>query len=370
MKKNLGSLLLFILFLETLHAAKLCDYHFKISNPTPYIKEGVDITFSAAQLDQSAVMFFDLKAPKSPDYTLIFLHKSENNSHYHDKRVAYHYRLYPLKAGELLLDFNFSISQTSDKSMEKFASGDRDIIKPMLKEQTNIPLKPLHIHVKPLKKEVTLIGDFTLKMALEKSSLHPFEQLNLSYTLKGSGYPSTIKQLLPKIEGVESFLELEEKKGVQHFSYALLADSNFTIPEVNISCFSPKRKRYYTLHAPAQKITILAQKESELVDSKDSLPKKAFSFDAILPYLNGLLLFIAGYFTAHFQLFNIFQKKSIKKDTHQEKIASCKDAKSLLQLLLSLDSKAYKKEISLLEDALYHDRAVSLKDIKEQLLKR
>jgi hypothetical protein len=370
MKKNLGNLLLLLLFFNQLYAAKLCDYRFEVSHTTPYIKEGVDITFYASQLDQSSVMFFDLKAPQSSDYKLIFLHKSENSSHYHDKRVAYYYRLYPLKAGELLLDFNFSISQTSDKSMEKFASGDRDIIKPMLKNQTFIPLKPLHFQVKPLKKGVQLVGDFKLDMQLDKERVHAFEQLNLTYILKGEGYPSTIKTLLPKIERVESFLELEETKGQQRFSYALLADTNYTIPAVTISCFSPKKKRYYTLSTKAKKIRVIQQNPSEIVDSKNSLPTDAFSLSSLLPYLNGLLLFIAGYVTAHFQLFEIFQKKISTQDPLREKIAATKDAKSLLKLLLSLDARGYKEEISILEEAIYHDRHISLKQLKEQLLKR
>jgi len=364
MKKNLGSFLL-LLFTLSLSASSLCEHTFQVSNKTPYLKEGVEIFFQAKQKDKSAVMFFDLDAQKNPDFELHFIKKEEDQSRHHDKRVRYKYLLYPLKEGNITLTFDFKVSLASDKSTEEFASGSRDVIKPMLTDETKIDLKPLVFDVKGVKKDVDLIGDYTLEHTLTSQEISPYEQANMTYTIKGTGYPSKLTSLLPDIPGVKQFLALENGS----FHYAFSADENFSIPAVTIKCFSPKKGSYYTLTAPKQDITVLHKEAKDVLDKSSSLPDSAFNYKTLLPYLNGFLLFIAGYFFAKLNLLSYLRPKQKTEDAFIKAVKKAKDEKSLLQILLAANNKTHTPFIQALEASLYAGKKTSLSKIKEALLK-
>ncbi len=374
MKQNLGNLrgfLLFLLFTSSLHTSPLCDYHFEVSNNTPFVKEGVKVTFFARQKDRSTVMFFELNAEKNNDFELHLIKKQEDKSAYHDTKIIYKYLLYPLKEGEISLKFDFKVSQASDKSMEEFASGNRDVIKPMMTDETKIALTPLQFSVKQVPKQTDLYGDYTLKMNLKNTSLDAYEQLNVTYTIQGKGYPSKIKNLLPPIDGVEMFFEVEESlKGRQVFHYALTTQKDFTLPAVTLKGFSPKNGKTYTLKTAPQEIKVVQQSTKSLLDAEDSLPDTAFNWASLLPIINGLVLFVAGFITAKLNLLEKWRKKMPQENPMHLKIKEVKEAKSLLKLLLSTKNNAYKEEIRALEDIIYHDSKESLKAIKEKLLTR
>lgn len=363
------SLLLFLLlFLNTLNASPLCDYNFKVSNENPFVKEGVEITFYASQKDKSSVMFYELTPPKNAEFELHFLKKEEDKSTYHDKKVRYSYLLYPLKEGKLSLKFDFKVSQASDKSMEVFASGNRDVIKPMMTDETTISLEPLNFKVKPIKSS-QLLGDYHLDMTSDTKEIDTYEQVNVTYTIKGDGYPSQLEHLLPEIEGVEQFLEVKKmKNGTQVFHYAFSAKKDFTVPATQLNCFSPKKNSHYILKSEAIMIKVKEHSVKDILDKEDSLPDTAFNGDTLLPYLNGLLLFLAGYFVANFKLLQYFSKKKTNQNPLHQKIKDAKDEKALLKLLLGANLTSFAPHISTLEDVLYHDRKVSLKEIKDALL--
>ncbi len=367
MKKSLGSLL-FLFLVPLMATSQLCDVNFTVSNPKPYVKEPVIITFHAAQKDHKEVMFFDLSIDKSPLFTLTLLEKKEHEVAYHDKYVTYTYQLFPLKEGNLTLPFKLKVSTASDKSVETFATGSRDVINPMLTDDYDIPIKALHLFVKPIK-AVDLVGDFTLKMQIDKKILRPFEQLNLNYTLQGKGYPANIPNLLPKIEGVEIFLEKNHpNKETDIYQYALIADKNFTIPALKLHCFSPKKRRYYTLQTNPTAIKVKAISQEALLDKHDSLPSTVSNFDWKNLFY-ALLIFIAGYLSATLHIFDFLKKSTTVDNPLKDDITQSKNPKALLQLLLSTKNRDYKPYIDTLEAHLYHDKPIDFKALKEQLLK-
>jgi hypothetical protein len=368
MKKHLGSLLFFLLF-STLSASELYDVDVKVSNPTPFVKEAVSISVSLRQKDKSHIMYFDLKAIKNPDFLLIFEGEKSLNNNSYNKKVRYNYRLYPLKEGHITLNFTLKINLVTEGDLDKFISGNRNVIKPLESKEYHDNLAPIMIDVKPLKHPVTLVGDFKLNMQQEKQKVAAYEQVNVSYTLKGEGYNPNIKSLLPKIKGVESFMEVSHtSKDSQTFHYALIAGEDFTIPALSIPCFSPTKNSYYTLKTPTKKITVTAININDLVDAKDSLPQHSFDFATLLPYINGLLLFLAGYLFAKIDILRLIRKESPTKEPYHDKIKATKDEKALLRLLLSLNTKEFKPTIIELEEAIYRDKKVDLKAIKERLL--
>jgi len=373
MKKLLGSL--FVFFTLYLSASDLCDYSFKVSNNTPFVKESVEIVFEAVQKDKSRVMFFELKPKESEDLELHLLEKTDMKKSYHDNRVRYRYILYPLKSREIELGFDFKVQEASDEAVEKFYTGNRDVINPMATDDTDIELKPLVFHVKTLEKKVDFVGDFQLDVQLDKKEIDAYEQLNITYKLKGKGKAEVKKDILPKIDGVDKFLEFSGdvksfiKGGEVVYRYALLSDKDFMIPEVKIECFSPKKQKYYTLKVPAQNIKVSSTKAVNLLDEEDSYPTTAFDYSKMLSYINGFLLFIAGFIVAKLDFMRYLKRKEPKLDPIVQKIKKAKDEKELLQVLLSSHDTAYKPYIKELEESIYEEKKCDFSKLKDELSK-
>jgi len=373
MKKLLGSL--FVFFTLYLSASDLCDYSFKVSNYTPFVKESVEIIFEAVQKDKSRVMFFELKPKESEDHELHLLEKTDMKKSYHDNRVRYRYILYPLKSGEIELGFDFKVQEASDEAVEKFYTGNRDVINPMATDDTDIELKPLVFHVKTLEKKVDFVGDFQLDVQLDKKEIDSYEQLNITYKLKGKGKAEVKKDILPKIDGVDKFLEFSGdvksfiKGGEVVYHYALLSDENFMIPKVKIECFSPKKQKYYTLKVPTQNIKVSSIDVANLLDEKDSYSTVAFDYSKLLPYINGFLLFIAGFIVSKLDFMKYLKIKEPKLDPTVQKIKKAKDKKELLKVLLSSHDRAYKPYIKQLEESIYEEKKCDFSKLKDELLK-
>ncbi|MEO1937282.1 MAG: hypothetical protein ABGW85_01470, partial [Sulfurimonas sp.] len=78
MKNIHGRLLLLLLIVSGLYANELVDFSLRANKKHPYVKEAVELTFTAEQKDRSDVMFFFLEAKKSPDYKITLLKKEAN----------------------------------------------------------------------------------------------------------------------------------------------------------------------------------------------------------------------------------------------------------------------------------------------------
>lgn len=366
MKKTLGSLILF--FTVSLFGSSLVDYSFKVSNHKPFVKEAVEIEFVATQLDKSAVMFFELIPHNSKDFELHIVGKTDTKKSYHESKTVYKYRLYPLKSGKIQLDFDFKVLEASDDAVDKFYTGNRDVINPMATKDTEIELESLVFEVQSIRDGVSLIGDYQLDVDVWETNISSFEQLNMTYTLQGDGYPSKLQTLLPEIEGVEQFLELERhKNGKDIFHYAFLSKNDFVVPSVEIKCFSPKKKKYYTLKISKQNIKVASLDVDNLLDEKDSYPTTAFDWESLLPYLNGFLLMLSGFIIAKLDLMQYLKKSKKQQNPMHKKIKDAKDEKSLLRLLLSSHENRYRPFIDELESSIYDNKKCDLNKIKASL---
>ena len=195
MKKLLGSL--FLLLFETLSGSSLYEYDISLSNQNPYVKESVNLTITLKQKDKSKVMFFLLTPIKNSNFKLHLLGTNTINKTYHDNTTTYRYILYPLSDGEHSLDFNLTITQSTDKGVEKFYTGNRDVIKPMSAKYTKLQLKPIKLIIKKLSQNVDMIGEFKLDFSHDNTYINSYEQLNATYILEGKGYINNNLQPLP-----------------------------------------------------------------------------------------------------------------------------------------------------------------------------
>jgi len=374
MKNTLGNIILFTLLSIALNANELAEFNLTANKTSPYVKEAVEITFKAHQKERNDVMFFFLTPKKSNDYTIVLLQKEAKELDYHEKEAEFHYLLFPLKSGEIYVDFDFIIKVASDDAVAQVYTGSRDNVKWIETDDTKIVLSPLKLNVKALEKNVDLVGDFTINSKIDKTKAIAYENINLKYNLKGIGFDKFEHEPLEKLQGVEIFQEIithnnkatkDGYKIQKEFNYALIADKNFTIPSKTLFCYSPKKKHYYQLNTKAYTITIDSLPQSKLIDKREYPQREDYS-ENFKNFIIYILIFIAGYITAKINLplhlKNKLKYKDIKEST---------SAKELLYILMhSYSDKNLEHYYNLLEDIAYNKKAKkSFSKIKREILK-
>jgi hypothetical protein len=362
MKKNLGRFLL--LFIPIfLFSSPLADLSFKLSSDEPFVNEPITLTLTAKQKDLSSAIFFEFIKPTSKDYEITLINKIQNRDENQAKTVTFRYKILPKKSGEIKIPLTLKVKQASKDSVMAFNTGSADELENLKTKDTLLDLNPIHLKVKELKKKVDFIGDFELTYKIDKTKAEAYEPIYASFDIKGVGSHNDIKKLFDDIKGVEIFLD---KRGDLGFDYVFVSNKSFSIKPIKLSCYSPSKKRYYTLKSKKIDVTIEKIDSTSLLDKSDSYPSSGFDIDKVLPYLNAILLFLAGYLSSHFDLFKKVQKVQ-KNDDFKDKIKECKDEKELLKLLLSQNQKRYTPFIEELEDMIYRSKSGSIRSIKDRL---
>ncbi len=376
MKRNLGKLLTFYLLLSlTLLLAEDFSYAMKINTQNPYVKEPVLLTVDMNQTNHDIVLLLSFDLKKSKEYTFQRLDAKETDTH-HDAKVRYTYLLYPLKQGDISISFDLIKKVTTDESVAYSYSGDRDNVKGLVTVDTEVMLPTLSLQVKTLPKDTDIVGDFSISSKIYTHKAKAFEPIPMQIEIKGEGYTPLLSNIIPTDINVTLFKEnpivheTHTKKGTKStviYPLAFSHDKSFDLPAIEIKAFNPKTKKSYTLPVPAQHITIVKEESKHLLDKIDS--PKAFSPDfswlgALFSYL---VVFLAGYLSA-FILKERKRKQRTVESHLEEKIAACKDAKSLLQLLMANDSKKFATIIESLEKGLYKNAKINLDKLKQKAI--
>ncbi len=378
MKKSLGNLLVLLFFTLTLQASPLATYSLKAAKSEVYQKEAVEITFEAQQKDHSHVMFFFLHPKKSSDYKIEFLTKEVDDHSYHNSNALFKFVLFPLKSGPVTVDFDFVVKTATDKAVAKAYVEDHDDSVGIDLKTTQIPIKPLKLQVKALEKPVDLVGDFTLQSRIDKTKIDQYGSVNVHYVLRGTGY-SEVTKILPKLNGVNTFFDIETladrltDKGyliAKEFIYALTAKKSFTIPAVAIQAFSPTRKEYYTLAAPAYNVTVKTIDPTTLLDKEESPNEKPLvSYKTLKEWFIYLVIFAFGYLSATLANSKI---EFGKKKKVFEKFDKSKTPKELMLLLIRDygHDPAISEYIDKLETMMRGKNTKDFERVKKEVIKR
>jgi len=377
MKKNLGKIILFLLLPFALFGdSNLASFALSTNKKDALIKEPVEITFSADQKDHTNSMFFFLEVKKSDAYEVVLVDQITKKISNHNSSTTFKYLLFPLKSGDINVDFDFTIKVASDGGLAKVYTGGRDNVKWMDTVNSKIEVPTLHLHVSPLSEKVDLVGDFTLDAKLQKSDINQYGSANIRYTLSGAGYNEKSLQMLSKIANVTAFSQVTDiaskatPNGYEikrEYSYALRSKNNFTIPAIEVKAYSPKQNKYYTLKSQSYDIKVSSIDPKTLVDNKEFPPSKSYDFENLKDIGIALLIFLAGFVSA--KIAPSLNFKRVKKQKFQD-IKESKTPKELIIILLqnykSSISEKYIKELELLE---YKKSERSFQKIKSDLLK-
>jgi len=374
-KKNLGSLLFILLGCVILRAEDF-SYHLSVDNHSPYLKEAIRLEFDINQTNHDKVLLFSFDMLKSPDYHFQRVDIKEQDD-YHNLQIRYTYLLYPLKSGQIEIGFTLIKKVTTDESVAYSFSGDRDNVKGLVTLDTNITIEPLKLEVQPLPPQTELVGDFTLNYKVDKHKANAYEPLPIHVAIEGKGYRPLLENILPKGD----FTHFSEKpkveatvsaKGTQSkviYTIALSSTKSFEVEKRVFNAFNPKTKKIYTLEIPAQYFTITTPNRALLLDKTDTpkIAKEDWSWMTTL--LGYIVVFIAGFLSA------MILKLAKTKATTQEhplkqKIEQISTPKALLQLLISLNRADFTPYIEQLESALYEDKPINIKQLKQRIMEQ
>jgi len=378
MKKSLGKTILILLILFTCSQAKdLASYSLSANKTTVYEKEAFIITFDAIQKDHTDNMMFLVKPIKSKDYKILLLNKKINDKKYHNTHTTFTYLLFPLKPKILSINFDFTIQTASNKAIAHSYVDDHDDSIAIQTYNTKIDIKPLHVEVKKLDRDVDLVGDFHLSERIHQTQINQYESLDIIYTLEGEGYEDKNFQPIKNIKNVTIFTETNDiyssltKKGhkiEREYIYAFSAKEDFIIPKLVLEAYSPSRKKYYTLKTPEHKIKVKKVDISKLLDNEESpISKEFIQIDKIKQFFIYILIFISGYFSAKFQTLRFKKRKKSKeylniKNTHK--------AKELLFIIINTHKEIqFAQEVKMLEDIVYNKKMYDFNKIKFKILK-
>ena len=351
---------------------------FTLSSKTPYAKEAVIMKLDLVQTDHSKVILFKFRPKKSDDYEFHRLDMKEEDA-YHAAKVHYTYLIYPKRAGEINIRFDLIEMVTTDDKVAYSFSGDRDNVRGLNKTDIPIKLPPLKLKVKPLPKGTLLVGNFKLEYKIKKDHADSFEPIPLTITIRGTGYPPILPNIIPKKREFTLFSEKpivhssRSIKGTNSsvtYPYALSGKESFDLPKITIKAFDPRSEKPYELVIPKKHFKIRQPDISTLVDKKDSPKPMQSDWNWLGTLLGYLVAFAAGFISANFIKWNRFSKELHhleERSSFAKEVDAAEDAKTLMALLMATDSGKYSNTIERLEKHLYGKGHISLGKIKKEL---
>lgn len=371
MHKPIMKLLLVLFCLSPLAAVKNFTYHINISNPHPVVKEAVILTMEFNQTRAGKVIRFSFALPKDQRYDTEFLEANENKDFKNRTRVIMKYAIFPKKAVDLKIPLRLTIQEASQEELKKFVTGSADEL--MYLQTTNevCKLPAIELYVKPLPHKTKIVGDYRLGFAIDHNKTTADKQINVTYTLSGRGYRPDIPTLLPSVSGVTAFLAKEQfHDKLFHkviFHYALISDQNFTIPQIKIPAYNPKKKSIYYLSAEAVPVVVLPAHNHT---SKGTRLFPSVNRHTVIQWIDYFLLFLAG-FLSYITLQRIiehYNKRLPAEKKFIKKIKDTKNSRSLLQTLILSHETLFAKEIEELEKHIYHNRSLSISNLKKRII--
>ncbi len=378
-----GKILLILHMLLLAAPLSALDYRYSldISKRSLYLKEPFVVTFDINQTDSSKVMFFDFSIKNSGSFFVRRLDKQVDEG-YHARKERYIYLLFPLKSGDLTIDFDLLVRRGNDELLTTAFTGGRYNVKAVETEDIHEEIPSKRVEVKNLPVDTDIVGNFKLKRHMEKTRVDSFEPLYIDIEINGTGYAPDIvdREWMPKIDGVKIFadkpkIELKyTKRGIVTkalFRYALVSEKGYRLPAIRLRAFDTLKRKIYTIDEPAVRIEVVPVDRASLIDGESSPAPLKSPLEALKSLLVYLLVFAAGWISAlvavKLKKGRLAEKES--RDDWIEAVEASKDAKSLLKLLVLKDSRKFEPWIEKLEYALYGGGDIDLKEIKKEVLR-
>ncbi len=360
-----------------------------VDKKTAHVGEPINLTVSFKQKLDARAAKLQLGEPKLENFWVKKVEgvDKENEGEYIVQKL--HYILFPQKSGTYTIEpIEAAIGKTVQRRSRMGGMfNDPFFDDPFFSTFTNsvkwqkIYSNDIKLDIKPLPNNLELYGDFKISASVDKKKVHANKPVNLTIKVTGEGNIDDVKKFDLNIDNTIVYADepkitsnLHGDKYVGEFSQkiAIIADSNFTIPEIELEFFDKNTKQVKTIKTKPIDIEVIGgasgvNKSSKpkiematTVNDNQQTPTQAVSkveqnqepnHVKYLYLLAGLILGIA--LTTLFNLLKNRDKKEQKDIVKQ--IKKAKTDKELFELLLpySQKGKLIAKTLEKLEENIY-----------------
>lgn len=283
------------------------------------------------------------------------------------------YLLFPQKSGQLKINplrIDASIVDVASNDFFSFQRATKTI---------KLYSNELSLDIKSLPKGISLIGDFKLKVNVDKRKINVGESISFKIDIQGQGNIEDIEDIKLDIDNTTIYEnkpiitgELKDEKylGSYSKSFSLLPTQSITIPSISILYFDKKLNKVITKSSEKIKIEVIGkvqtipklQKDTSVLQKKEVIVTSSL-YDNVLYFILGCVvtLLIIGLF------YYVINKSDSKEETPLvKKVKKASSQDELLKLLLALINKD--ENLDKLIYQLEKNNNLDLKIIKKELV--
>ena len=236
----------------------------------------------------------------------------------------------------------------------------------------NIYSNSIAIKIKPLPSGVTLFGNYTLRLNVDKKEVKENEPVNVTIEVKGEGNIDDIKEFNINIPNatvykdkpkIETFFKDNKYQGIYTQKFAIVGDGNFEIPPFEIKFFNNNKTRVQKSKkisikvlktTPSNKSHIIKPAEKIVIEKPKIVIKNATHREKLQYLLFGILIGVLVVILIYLIKKSLTKSNTIES-SYQKTILKSKNDKELLEILLPFvsDSKEIDLVVKKLEENLY-----------------
>ena len=242
----------------------------RLNKKEAFVGEPIELTIFFKRKLNAHLNKLQLSEPKLDNFWVKKVDRVENGSekdYIFEKR---YYQIFPQKAGEFKIppiEALIGIVQNSGGAFNDpfFSSFIQDL------DWHKIYSNDLNLTVHPLPDNLELYGSYKIDARVDKTKVYANKPVNLTITIDGKGNIDDIKKFNPTIEGaivyadepkISSRLINKTYQGTFTQKIAIIADSNFTIPSMELKYFDKDRKKVKTIKTKPIKIEVIGGDKS------------------------------------------------------------------------------------------------------------
>lgn len=322
----------------------------KVSNQNPYQNEGVKLSFIFKI--KKSIQVMDLRfAP--PSLSAFWVKEGKKSKPKEDGEYIIqeiNYIIFPQKSG--VLDIN---PARIDIGLERIG---RDMFNMLSRSVTykRISSEKISLHVKPLS-ETKYVGEFDIKLELDKTKISANENLNAVLKIGGYGNFDDIDEVEIITDAnifrdkakIKTNVQNDRLVGIYEQKISLSSDKDFTIEPIEFRYFSKEENRLKIIKTKALHVSVDSSNiEKEIFIKSSTKQEPKIIIKELNSYSNLVYGFILGVLFS-LLTFILYKYRKIFK---YKKID---DEKELIKRLLVIDNEKAKDYIKRIEEYLYSE---------------
>lgn len=310
-----------------------------------------------------------LSDPKLPNFWVESLGQGKQKIDGEYIKMSMNYLIFPQKSGEFeIAPIKASIGVDMGGIDPFFSSMFRNL------DYKQIYSNSAKIKVNSLPNGLTVYGDFEIRAQADKKSVNAGEPVNFTIKIRGVGNVDDISSFEIKDPNLLVYTndpELQrgmvagEYGGEFSQKFAIVSESNFTIPSFSFSFYDKNSKNSKTIKTEPIDIEVIPRPTPNLpTNTIPQEPTYSVLPTNVINYKPGILMMLASFIFGglSFYIISNIKFKRVNKDKKErdikDKIKKAKTDKELSRLLLPYTNKSQKIDeiLSLLDENIYKNK--------------